>query len=132
MLCKNDFAFLARLAPFMPPFGAPVTFLDAGANIGLASIRFAQFIGLTGQVLSVEAFPDTANMTEVNTAHLGSTVKVVRGALVSETRAATSSTVAVSAEATDFWASRVSDLFTSGRESSTQQVPVVSLRQLQV
>ena len=86
VLCQDNFRFLARLVPFMPPYDAPVTFLDAGANIGLASILFAHILGALGQVLAVEALPNTANLTEINTAHLRNTVTVVRGALVSEAR----------------------------------------------
>lgn len=59
--CGGDFGFMAQLAKYMPTNG-PITFLDAGANIGMASLLFAQLIMGNGQVISVEANPETAQV----------------------------------------------------------------------
>lgn len=45
----GDFGFLEHLAKFLP-IGRPVTILDAGANIGGASILFSQLIAFSGEV----------------------------------------------------------------------------------
>lgn len=61
VFCGGDFGFMAKLSKFLP-MDRPVTFLDAGANIGMASILFSQLIMGHGQVLSVEANPETAEV----------------------------------------------------------------------
>ena len=45
----GDFGFLERLGQFLP-LGRQVTILDAGANIGGASVLFSQLIGGYGEV----------------------------------------------------------------------------------
>jgi hypothetical protein len=47
--CGADFGFLHTLSEFMPET-RPTTMLDAGANIGAASVLFAHLIGMRGQV----------------------------------------------------------------------------------
>lgn len=56
--CDNDFAFLPRLAPYLP-LDRPVSVLDAGTNVGLAAILFAQLIKFRGEVVAVDANPGT-------------------------------------------------------------------------
>ena len=52
---------MAQLSKYLP-LDRPVTFLDAGANIGMASLLFSHLIMGNGQVLSVEANPETAQV----------------------------------------------------------------------
>lgn len=59
--CGGDFGFMAKLSKYLP-IGRPATFLDAGANIGMATLLFSQLIMGNGQVLSVEANPETAQV----------------------------------------------------------------------
>lgn len=56
--CDSDFAFLPRLAPYLP-LDRPVSVLDAGTNVGLAAILFAQLIKFHGEVVAVDANPET-------------------------------------------------------------------------
>ena len=56
--CEPHFHFIAMLAPWLPKH-RPATVVDAGANIGLASILFSQLINFDGEVLSIEANPST-------------------------------------------------------------------------
>lgn len=56
--CGYDFNFLAKLAPFIPVDRA-VSILDAGTNVGLAAILFAQLIKFNGEVVAVDANPQT-------------------------------------------------------------------------
>lgn len=58
MFCSEDFAFLRQLTQYVP-LARPVTVLDAGANVGLATILFAEAIRFNGQVVSVDANPGT-------------------------------------------------------------------------
>jgi hypothetical protein len=56
--CEPHFHFISALGPWLPK-NRPVTVVDAGANIGLATILFSQFINFNGEVLSIEANPST-------------------------------------------------------------------------
>lgn len=56
--CGGDFEFMSTLAEFLP-LDRPVTFLDAGANIGLASVLFSYMIMGQGEVIAVDANPET-------------------------------------------------------------------------
>lgn len=58
VFCGLDFVFLKKLTDYVPLM-RPVTVLDAGANVGLATILFAQAIRFNGQVVSVDANPGT-------------------------------------------------------------------------
>lgn len=58
VFCGLDFGFLKKLTDFVP-LARPVTVLDAGANVGLATLLFAQVIRFNGQVVSVDANPGT-------------------------------------------------------------------------
>lgn len=60
--CDADFAFLPKLAPYLP-LGRPVSVLDAGTNIGLAAILFAQLIKFNGEVMAVDANPGTLEVS---------------------------------------------------------------------
>jgi hypothetical protein len=56
--CAEHFLFATFLGPYLPK-GRPVTVVDAGANIGLASILYSQVINFNGEVLAIEANPST-------------------------------------------------------------------------
>ena len=56
--CQKHFKYMKKLADFMPIY-KPVTFLDAGSNIGVASMLFSHAMMGNGEVLSVEAHPET-------------------------------------------------------------------------
>lgn len=56
--CAEHFLYTSLLGPYLPK-GRPVTVVDAGANIGLASILYAQIINFNGEVLAIEANPST-------------------------------------------------------------------------
>jgi hypothetical protein len=56
--CENNFLYMTHLANYLPR-DRPATIVDAGANIGLASLMHAVAMNFYGQVLSVEANPMT-------------------------------------------------------------------------
>jgi hypothetical protein len=56
--CQEHFLFATYLGPFLPKT-RPAVVVDAGANIGLASILFSQVINFNGEVLAIEANPST-------------------------------------------------------------------------
>lgn len=132
VFCMKDFEFLENIVPYMPGFGSPVTILDAGANIGLASTLFAELTGLHGQVLAVEAVPHTADMAADNTRHLGGIVTLIRGALVSETHASESGMLRMSLPGTQYWAARLDTVSDKASSATSQLVPAITLAALQV
>lgn len=56
--CDEHFLYTTFLGPYLPK-DRPVTVVDAGANIGLASILYSQVINFNGEVLAIEANPST-------------------------------------------------------------------------
>jgi predicted O-methyltransferase YrrM len=56
--CGADFKFMRTLAQYFD-MSRPTTFLDAGANIGLASLLFTQMMMSNGETLAVDANPST-------------------------------------------------------------------------
>ena len=79
--CGADFGFLHTLSEFLPT-NKPVTVLDAGANIGAASLLFAHLIGMHGQVVAVEAFPPNYNQLTRNMGSLKQVITPVAKAIV--------------------------------------------------
>jgi hypothetical protein len=103
----------------------------------LGSILFAHFVATTdsSQVVAVEANAGSVSVAARNVAHLNTTVSLMHGALVSEVVATESSFVTLMSEEGQFWSSHLADIATPCREGgkmSQQQVPAVTLRQLQV
>jgi FkbM family methyltransferase len=60
--------FLRQLQPYVPLY-QPVQMLDAGANVGYASILMASFIGYRGHITAVEANPPTFKVLRNNLAY---------------------------------------------------------------
>ena len=56
--CEDHFNYMTTLSDFMPIY-KPITFLDGGSNTGMASILFSHAMMGNGEVLAVEAHPDT-------------------------------------------------------------------------
>ena len=56
--CDEHFLYTTFLGPYLPK-DRPITVVDAGANIGLASILYSQVINFNGEVLAIEANPST-------------------------------------------------------------------------
>lgn len=66
--CGGDFRFIKTLAKYMP-MDKPLTYLDAGSNIGCASVLFAHSIMGRGQVVSVDANPETVKVRVLSEVH---------------------------------------------------------------
>lgn len=56
--CQPHFLYTRLLGPYLPT-DRPTTVVDAGANIGLASMLYAQVINFNGEIIAVEANPST-------------------------------------------------------------------------
>ena len=56
--CQSHFLYTTFLGAYLPK-NRPAVVVDAGANIGLASILFSQVINFNGEVFSIEANPST-------------------------------------------------------------------------
>jgi hypothetical protein len=56
--CDENFLFTTFLGPYIPK-DRPTTVVDAGANIGLATILFSQIINFNGEILAIEPNPST-------------------------------------------------------------------------
>ena len=56
--CEDHFNYMTTLSEFMPIY-KPITFLDGGSNTGMAAILFSHAMMGNGEVLAVEAHPDT-------------------------------------------------------------------------
>jgi predicted O-methyltransferase YrrM len=59
--CTQDFLFMSTIGSYLP-LDRPLTVLDAGANIGLAAVLFAQLIRFSGEVMAVDANPATCEV----------------------------------------------------------------------
>lgn len=85
VFCENQFDILTELLPYVP-FDRPVHVLDAGANIGLASLALTAFMRHHGSITAVEAYPPTFAQLRRNVAPDG-IVTPVLAALVPEAEA---------------------------------------------
>lgn len=56
--CMPHFLYVRLLGPYLPT-DRPATVVDAGANIGLASMLYAQVINFNGEIIAIEANPST-------------------------------------------------------------------------
>ena len=94
VLCESDFEFVDHIAARVAQ-DQPITIVDAGANIGLASILLAQVCGHRCQILAIEASPATSRLAVMNTRQLRGKVQVIQAALVSNIQASSHSHVAM-------------------------------------
>jgi FkbM family methyltransferase len=128
--CSRTFGFLAGLASYALS-SRPLTFLDAGANIGLASMFFAHYIGYDGTIIAVDASPPNFELLKANLQGLVSIVKPVLGAIVPDAQAIPGGTVLFGGRAGDFWAGQVLEAAAQEQEV-VHEVPTTSLPQLAV
>ena len=136
MYCGADFNYLHTLAEFLPT-DRPITILDAGANIGAASVLFSHFLALNGQVIAVEAFPPNFKILRMNVAPLKGTVDVVAKAIVAHDLADSGHKVNFTGQGDQFWGFRVDHTdgewrADDGGANTLMQVDTVSLPMLKV
>jgi FkbM family methyltransferase len=130
--CGADFDFLSILSEFLPT-DRPTTILDAGANIGAATLLFSHLTALTGRIFSVEASPTNINVLRGNVKALGPVVTVIPKAIVSDTLAKSGHVLNFTGDSNQYWAFRVDH--TSKWDSPTRvthQVESISLPMIQV
>lgn len=128
--CGVSFRFLAGLVAYALP-GRPLTVLDAGANIGLASMLFAHYIRFDGTIVAVDASPPTFDVMRANLRDLGPIVKPVLSAIMPTAEAGPGKTVKFGGRAGEFWGGVVLE---AGQEKQevVHEVPTTSLPHLAV
>lgn len=104
--CARDFEFITTMRRWMPPHRPPV-FVDAGANIGAATLLLSHLSALQGHVFSIEASPENLEILTANTAPLGAAVTVLPKALVPHRLALAGHTLEFGGGKGDFWGFRV-------------------------
>ena len=104
----GNFAFLPFISRFVPVH-RPVSVLDAGANIGTATILLSQMIAFHGEVISVDASPDTTVILKQNTGVLRQrgVVRTVPAAITSHPIAKSGKTVAFAGVRNWHWGFRL-------------------------
>ena len=65
VFCRKQWDLLLQLLPYVP-FDRPAHVLDAGANIGLASLLFTPFLRHLGTITAVDASPPTFHVLRQN------------------------------------------------------------------
>jgi FkbM family methyltransferase len=134
VLCWQEFRFLEWLAEYMPD--RPVTFFDAGANIGMASVLFAKVMRFTGEVLAVEANPETYAVLERNVAPFRESIRTVPAALTTSKTQTEKRLIAFHGADQKFSGFRLEHLIprtpTSEARSSVHTVTAMSLMDLRV
>jgi FkbM family methyltransferase len=128
---KGDFGFLTHLGRFLP-LSRPVSVLDAGANLGGASILFSQLIGFNGEVVAVDANPMTFELLTSNLARLEGIVTPVKAAIVAHETALSGKTIAFSGDSNQYWGFRVEHTVHARPQRVVHQVQTKSLPMLQV
>ena len=88
VFCQHEWDHLLALLPYVP-WDRPVHVLDAGANIGLASLVLTAFIRHHGTITAVEASPPTFQQLQRNMQN-STAVVLVNAAVVPEWQAGTS------------------------------------------
>lgn len=130
--CGADFRFITVLSQFMP-HGRPPVILDAGANIGAATVLFAHMAGLSARIFSVEAFPANIKVLQDNTAPLGDVVTVVPRAIVAHDLAKSGHVLNFTGDSNQYWGFRVDHTNTWDAPTRvTQQVKSTSLPMIRV
>ena len=135
VLCSEDFAFVARLPAYLPR-SRPATFLDAGANIGMASLLFSLLLPSPSSVTSVEAHPNTYDVLKQNLGAAGgwvSAMEPVLGAIVTHERALASEVVEISGAVSVFVSFAVKEVYDKAAPLKANfNVPATSLPMLLV
>lgn len=127
--CGNAFRFLGNMVDFVP--NTPQTLLDAGANVGFASLLFAPFLRYSGRILAVDASPSTHEVLQRNMGPFAATVDTVWGAIVPDAQARRGGTVRFGGAAGEHWGNQVQADAAQPLETA-YDVPTVSLPQLAV
>jgi FkbM family methyltransferase len=120
------------LSQFIPQ-NRPTTILDAGANIGAATLLFAHMTALTGRIFSVEASPTNINILRNNVKALGPVATVIPKAIVSHALAEAGHVLNFTGDSNQYWGFRVDH--TSHWDSPsrvTHQVESISLPMIEV
>eukprot|EP00892_Ulva_mutabilis_P004679 jgi/Ulvmu1/2583/UM014_0034.1 len=128
--CGGDFEFIKTLAAFMP-INKPLTYLDAGSNIGMASVLFSHSIMGNGQVIAVDANPETVKVMKHNVGNFPDTVLPVQAAIVDSTTAAEKDHLTFKGESNQYWGFRVDHDGSKVADTVTFDVPTKSLAALQ-
>ena len=126
--CSTDFAFMEQLVTYLPMDGR-ITVLDAGANIGLASLLFEQITRYKSIVLSVDAMPKTFDVLKRNTKASGR-IFPLNAAIVSQHVADTTPTVNFTGSWKRFAGYKVEHEFHDYKSRIVSVVPTVSLASL--
>ena len=126
--CSAEFAFLEQLVTYLPTDGH-VTILDAGANVGLASLLFDQITRYNSVVLSVDAMPDTCDVLIRNTRASGR-IFPLHAAIVAQNVADTTPTLNFSGPGKQFWGFKVEHDFVDYESRVVNVVPTASLASL--
>ena len=120
--------------PSCRPTGGP-SVLDAGANIGAASLLFAHMIAMRGHILSVEAFPANFEVLARNMAPLAGVVTPVPKAIVAHDLALAGHKLNFTGSSNQYWGFRVDHhgVAAQAHEGNVvTQVDTISLPMLQV
>lgn len=127
--CGGDFEFIKTLANYMP-INKPLTYLDAGSNIGCASVLFAHSIMGRGQVVAVDANPETVKVMKHNVGNFPDIVIPVHAAIVDATTAAEKDHLTFKGESNQYWGFRVDHDGKTAADTVTYDVPTKSLADL--
>lgn len=105
---EGDSGFLPALAAFLPQY-RKAAILDGGANIGTATMLFAQLSGGSGEIIAVEASPENSAMLERNTAALRKhgAIRTVQAAITSHPLARSGANMTLSGTAGQHWGFRL-------------------------
>jgi FkbM family methyltransferase len=122
---------MPSLGKFLP-LERPVSILDAGANIGGASILFAQLARFSGEVLAVDANPMTFELLTSNVKRLAGTVTPIKTAIVADDIAQSGKTIKFSGHSNQFWGFRVSHTDSPQSNLVVHEVETKSLPMLKV
>lgn len=122
---------MPHLSAYMP-VNRPVSILDAGANIGGASILFAQLVAFNGEVLAVDANPMTFELLTSNLRPFLGVVTPVKTAIVAHATALAGETIAFSGDSDQYWGFRVEHTAVPRPQRVVHQVETKSLPMLRV
>jgi hypothetical protein len=125
-----SFRFLHGIVDYVP-VDRPVTLLDAGANVGFASLFFVPFIHFNGKVVAVDASPSTFDLLAYNTMPFSSVVEPVWAAVVPAPLAGPGKKVSFGGQKGDYWGDHL-QAGAADQLETADEVPAISLAQLAV